>query len=70
MIAKWNRKKFSLEDFCSSHRFKYTQLVEAAQYISYQVLNGYTRLSYRIDNIEYSYADLRAVITQVRNNSH
>ena len=69
MTAKWNGKKFSLEGFCSSHRSKYTQLVEAAQHVSHQVPNGHTRVGYLIDNIEHSDADLRAAIAQVRTNS-
>lgn len=68
MTAKWNGKKFSLESFCSSHRSKYTQLVEAAQHVSHQVPNGHTRVGYLIDNIEHSDADLQAAIAQVRTN--
>ena len=66
MNAKWNGKKYSLETFCSYHRSKHAQLVEAAEHVNFQVPNEHTRVTYIIDNIEHQDADLRAAIAQVR----
>ena len=69
MTAKWNGKKYSLEVFCSHHRNKHSQLVEAAQNVQFQVPDEHTRVGYLLDNIEHQDADLRASIAQIRTNS-
>ena len=69
MTATWNGKKYSLETFCSYHRAKHSQLVEASEHVVFQVPNDHTRVTYLIENIEHQDADLRAAIAQIRTNS-
>ena len=69
MTAKWNGKKYSLEVFCSHHRNKHSQLVEAAQNVQFQVPDEHTRVGYLLDNIEHQDANLRASIAQIRTNA-
>ena len=68
MTAKWNGKKYPLESFCSQHRAKHQQLLEAAQYIDFQVPNSHTRVGYIMDNLENSDAALQAAIASIRQN--
>ena len=69
MTAKWNGKKYSVEVFCSYHRNKHSQLVEAAQNVQFQVPDEHTRVGYFLDNIEHQDADLRASIAQISTNA-
>ena len=69
MTTKWNGKKYSLELYCSHHRSKHSQLVEASQHVQYQVPDEHTRVGYLLDNIEHQDADLRAAIAQIRTNA-
>ena len=66
---KVEREKYSLELFCSHHRSKHSQLVEAAQHVQFQVPDEHTRVGYLLDNIEHQDADLRAAIAQIRTNA-
>ena len=69
MSTKWNGKQYSLELYCSHHRSKHSQLVEAAQHVPFQVPDEHTRVGYLLDNIEHQDADLRAAIAQIRTNA-
>ena len=69
MTTKWNGKNYSLEVFCSQHRSKNPQLMEASLHVQFQVPDEHTRVGYLIDNIDHQDADLRAAIAQIRTNS-
>ena len=66
MSAQWNGKKYDLQTYCSQHRAKYQQLVEASGHVAFQVPTEHTRVGYLISNIECSDAALQAAIAKVR----
>jgi len=66
MYVKWNGAKYDLELFCSHHRAKYQQPVEASTRITFQVPTEHTRVGYLIENIKCSDAALQDTITKVR----
>ena len=66
--SKMEWEKYPLESLCSHHCAKHQQLLEAAQYIDFQVPNPHTRVGYIMDNFEVSDAALQAVIASIYQN--
>ena len=69
MNTKWNGRTYSLDKFINLHRTSYVQLVEASQYVDFQLPSEHTRVTYLLDSITNNDADIRAALGSIRINT-
>ena len=69
MNTKWNGRTYALDKFINLHRTSYVQLVEASQYVDFQLPSEHTRVTYLLDAITHMDPDLRTAIGSIRINT-
>jgi hypothetical protein len=67
---KWKgQQNFSLERFVAQHRNAFITMTQCAEYVSFQLPNEQTRVTYLMDAIECNDAPLQAAMALVRNDN-
>ena len=57
---------FALDKFCDQHRSAFISIQQCSEHIPYQLPNEYTRVTYLLDAIKCSDAELQAALAAIR----